>query len=124
MIGYEVVFLFINLGLAYVHSRLILHDKKIVHWLWALVYAVLVTIGYFLTKNWWMVAAAILIRELVFAQVLNGLRKKSMFYVNPKTGSVIDGLQGQLYKYVWFASLAVFLFTQYKILRPKTAENV
>ncbi len=120
MIWYEVG-LILTLGIiAYIHSRLILHDNTIVHWLWTAIYFGIVGLAFWFTKSWLLVGVSFLIREVFFAQVLNLIRKKKFFYISPTSGSVLDAIQGKAYKYVWFGSLAALIFTQFILLKkPK-----
>ncbi len=117
MIFYEVSFLIVNFIIAYIHSRLILHNKPIVHWLWAAGYFLIMGFAFWFTKSWVLIGASLLIRELIFAQVLNLIRKKKFFYINTESGSVIDKIEGNAYRFIWFGSLAAFVATQFILFK-------
>ncbi len=120
MIFYEVSFLIVNFIIAYIHSRLILHNKPIVHWIWAAGYFLIMGFAFWFTKSWLLLISSLLIREVVFAQALNAIRGKKWFYINPATGSVIDEIDQKIYKYLWFGSLVSFIFIQFILLKkPK-----
>ncbi len=119
MIFYECAMVLIYVIIAYIHSRLILHNKPIVHWLWVAIYFAILGFEFWFTHSWWLLIASIQIRELLFAQALNKLRGKKWFYVSPTSGSIIDKVEGKYYKYIYFGSLAVFIVAQYELFKSK-----
>lgn len=83
--AFELLFLAINFLMAAWHRHLILENKSIVHWAWAALYVALVAPFWFLTRNPILIINLFLIREVFFSPILNMLRDKPYFYINPSS---------------------------------------
>lgn len=114
----EIVFLIIQIGLAYDHSKLIKNNQKIEHLWWAMLSALIVLFFVYISKfNWLFGLTLIVERFLFFSIALNLFRRLPLFYINPdaQNASKIDKLLKPYYLIVWFTCLIIFIILQFYI---------
>lgn len=89
-----IIFLAINLLLAFIDSRRIRNKKGIAHWLNGLVYLIL-TGGavWFNGLNWWLIPALFLERLIIFQIGLSIFRKLKWSYITPAPTAITDKIQ-------------------------------
>lgn len=115
MIWLQLIFLAVNILMAWWHGRLIAKDKTIKHGLWGGAYLAAAIAVSWWAKSWQLFILLCLIRKVFFDTALNLFRGKNMFYVSSKTTSIIDkihykifGVKSEIYIGIYLA-LIVFL---------------
>lgn len=105
----NLIFLAVNILMAWYHARLIRRHKPILHGWWATGYLATVIV-FCLLYGWWWAPVLIFLRALVFSSALNRFRGLPINYISRTTGSVIDKLEYKLFKGHWYTRMGVYLF--------------
>src|SRR5688500_3008564 len=92
----QVLFVLINIVMAWYHSDLIKANKPIYHGLWGGLYLGAAALVAYLHRDWTLLVALLCIRKSVFDVSLNLFRGKPMWWKSKTTTSIIDKL---LYKF-------------------------
>lgn len=116
----QVVYVLLNIGIAkYQAHRFDKLQKRISHTLWMTYYAAACLLAWPLFKNWYLVAAVVLIHLPVFNTFLNYFRtpRRAFFYTHPEDprGSRIDKLWGDAYPAVFFFASIAYIVIQFYI---------
>ncbi|MHA4844401.1 hypothetical protein ACX0G7_09565 [Flavitalea antarctica] len=95
----QLLFVLINIAMAWYHAKLIRENKPIVHSLWAAGYLAAVVIATIITKDIILFVLLFVERKLVFDIALNVFRGKPPFWISETTTSVIDRIQDMFFDY-------------------------
>lgn len=117
MILIELLFVLVNIAMAYYHCLLIKQNRIIQHGWWTLGYGLACGIVLILTWNWILFFCLILIRKVVFDISLNLFRGLPVFHISRETKSLIDQLHNAffggyaiIYQSVYFVAIVVLNF--------------
>lgn len=105
----NLLFLALNIGMAWHHSRLIRQNKPILHGLWAWGYLTAVIMFAIFYGHWWL-PVLIFLRALLFSPALSLFRGLPINYISRATGSIIDKLEYRVFGGHWYTRMGVYLF--------------
>lgn len=112
----EIVYLFSLITFAEMQLTFIKTNQIINHVKW-LISSGIIALGLYAINYhaWLLLPAFILERFVFFSQILNLLRHKTFFYIDPDDphGSKIDKLLAKVYKQVWFVCVIWFILIQF-----------
>jgi carbon starvation protein CstA len=116
----QAVYLVLNMGMAkYQAYRFDRQQKRISHTLWLMYYMAACLAIWPLYKNYYLVAALLLMHLPVFNAFLNYFRtpRRAFFYTHPEDprGSLIDKIWGESYPAVFFFSSISYIVVQFFI---------
>jgi uncharacterized membrane protein len=89
-VGLLILFVILNMVLAYFDANKIKQNTRIYHGINGLVYMALLTLAYLLTSNWLLIAGLTILRIPVFNTALNYFRDKELTHISKHTTSIID----------------------------------
>lgn len=111
-----IIFTLANILLAFIDSRIISKGNKILHGINGMVYLVGIGVAFYLFRNWFLVAALLFNRLLVFNICLSLFRGLKWNYTSPAPASIIDrvaksvfGRNGTIMYYVYLTLFIVSL---------------
>jgi hypothetical protein len=113
-----IIFTLLNIGLAYIDSKQFAKGKTVSHILNGLEIIAILLIPYFLFHNWWLIAALLFNRLLIFNISLSLFQGKKWNYITPeiKPASIIDrlakmvfGMRGTLMYLIYFIIFILLL---------------
>lgn len=104
----EILFIAVNILMAWHHANLINKDRRILHGVWAYGYVLFTCLVSYFMGSFWLFIAALVLRAVVFSPALNLFRKpqRAFFYVpvpvdgfwrNVRRGSIIDWVHYQIF---------------------------
>jgi hypothetical protein len=93
----QLIFVAVNIAMAWWHAKLIKENRPIKHGWWGLAYVVAAAATSFISKDWILFILLLLIRKLVFDLSLNIFRGLPPFHISLTTTSIIDKLQRKLF---------------------------
>ncbi len=91
------IFIFINLLLALIDSRLIGKKRKILHGFNALAYIGMLAIPYFSFHNYWLIAVLLFERLLIFNISLSLFRGLNWAYISPDPNAITDKIAKKIF---------------------------
>lgn len=113
----SLVFVIINIILAYIDARRIKQGKRIYHGVNGAVYGVLTLIGYLFVRDIFVIPAMLVLRIPVFNSSLNLFRGLPITYISKTTTSIIDRLTyGIIEKVGYFNYCFILLWVVFALL--------
>lgn len=112
----EAIFLLCQFAFAYDQAGLIKNNQKINHFWWAMMNVPLLIIAYFVHPYSWILIISLIIERFIFFSILlNLLRHKPIWYLNPyaPNASKIDGIIYPHYKLIWGICFVAFIILQF-----------
>jgi hypothetical protein len=116
----EILFLMIQVWVADYQSQQFDAGKSISHTLWAAIMGAIIVVAWYICgKNYWLIAALLIIRFVFFSILLNFMRhpRKPFFYLG-SGGSVMDGILLKIqkaYPLLWSAMFLLLIFIQFRL---------
>jgi hypothetical protein len=112
-IGLFVLFVLINMVLAFIDANKIKQGKKIYHGINGAIYAGLLIIAFIITHSWLTILGLALLRIPVFNTSLNYFRGKELTYLSSSTTSIIDQLTNSIPKTIgyWTYTAALLIIS-------------
>ena len=92
-----IIFAVLNIVLAYIDAHKIVKGKFINHLINGAVYIALIAVPYFMFHNYWLIAALLFVRLIVFNIMLSLFRGLKWDYISPAPASVIDKLAKRVF---------------------------
>lgn len=105
------IFTVLNLILAFIDSRIIADKHKVLHGLNGLVYLTLVAGAVWYTGNYWLIAALLLCRLVVFNISLSLFRGLAWNYISPSPAAITDKIAKAV-----FGNRGTLMYLTYTVL--------
>lgn len=116
------LYLFLNILLAYIDSRIFAKHKTIMHGINAIEYIAMIAVPWFMFNNAWLIVTLLMQRLIVFNIALSIFRKLKWSYISTERKAITDkiaffffGYRGAFMYSCYALLLVFFIFKTFKI---------